>query len=125
MSKSFRRVTDAYMCTGSHRTGDSSDGEEPLESELLLFLEGPNGGELETCTILTTEPNDLMAPIHDRMPVILPPTEAKRWIDTESKPDDLKPLFGPLPAEKMQAVPVSRMVNNPKHDNEKCLERIQ
>lgn len=84
--------------------------------------QAPDGSELDTCTILTTEPNELMAPIHDRMPVILLSEAAKKWIDPGSKPDELQALLAPLPAEQMQAVQVSRMVNDPKRDDRKCQE---
>ncbi len=84
--------------------------------------QAPDGSELETCTILTTGANELMAPIHDRMPVILPPVDARKWIYPESKPDELKALLKPLPANEMDAVRVGRWVNDPKYDDRKCLE---
>ncbi|MCW5829971.1 MAG: SOS response-associated peptidase [Deltaproteobacteria bacterium] len=87
--------------------------------------QAPDGSELETCTILTTEPNDLMAPIHNRMPVILPPSEARKWIDPKTKADDLKPILVPLSADMMQALPVSRIVNDPKNDKPECVEPIR
>jgi putative SOS response-associated peptidase YedK len=78
---------------------------------------GPDGDELHTYTILTTTPNTLMAPIHVRMPVILPREAEGRWLDpAETRAADLLPLLQPYPAELMTAYPVSRAVNDPRSD---------
>lgn len=68
------------------------------------------GGEpLRSCTIITTEPNEVVAPIHNRMPVILAPEAEGTWLDTSiSDPGVLLPLLMPYPAELMTAVPVQR-----------------
>jgi putative SOS response-associated peptidase YedK len=77
---------------------------------------------LQSCTLLTTGPNKLMEPIHDRMPVILPPAEYDRWLDPAIQdPDQLVPLLRPYPADAMLAVPVSAHVNNPKNDDARCI----
>lgn len=56
--------------------------------------ERPDEGAVETCTILTTAANDVLAPIHDRMPVIVPPGEYDRWLDPSLRdPDSLAPLL--------------------------------
>ena len=83
------------------------------------------GEPLETCTIITTEPNDLMAPIHNRMPVILAPTAYDQWIDpTLQHIEPLKALLRPYPSEELTAYPVSTLVNNPRHDVPQCLEPV-
>ncbi|TKS60043.1 MAG: hypothetical protein EWM72_01728 [Nitrospira sp.] len=83
------------------------------------------GEPLETCTIITTEPNDLMAPIHNRMPVILAPTSYDQWLDpTVQQVESLKALLRPYPSEKLAAYPVSTLVNNPRHDAPQCLEPV-
>lgn len=75
---------------------------------------GPGGEEMRSCTIITTAPNDLVAPIHNRMPVILPPEGYETWLDPgEATPEDLQPLLAPYPADRMEAYPVSRRVNKP------------
>jgi len=56
--------------------------------------------------------------------LILPPSEARKWIDPKSTPDDLKALLGPLPAKEMEAVQVGRWVNDPKHEDRKCMEAV-
>ena len=81
---------------------------------------------MESCTILTTEPNDLMATIHTRMPVILAPSSYEQWLDPAfQQVDALNALLRPFPAEHMTACPVSTLVNNPRHDAPQCLEPVQ
>lgn len=76
-----------------------------------------------SCTIITTAPNELMAQVHNRMPLILPPDAYERWLDpAERKPDELNDLLKPYPAELMTAYPVSRLVNSPKNDSPALIE---
>lgn len=83
------------------------------------------GEPLETCTIITTEPNELMQPIHNRMPVILAPTSYDQWLDpTFQEAEPLKALFRPYPNDELTAYPVSTFVNNPRHDAPQCLEPV-
>lgn len=83
------------------------------------------GEPLETCTIITTEPNDLMAPIHNRMPVILAPTSYDQWLDpTFQKIETLNGLLRPYPSDELMTYPVSTLVNNPRHDAPQCLEPV-
>jgi putative SOS response-associated peptidase YedK len=84
--------------------------------------ENPEEGAIETCTILTTAANAVLAPIHDRMPVILPSTEYDRWLDTSLKDtDSLTPLLVPFPPDEMLAFPVSPRVNTPALDDMGCI----
>jgi len=84
--------------------------------------ESPDDGVIETCAILTTAANAVLAPIHGRMPVILPQAEYARWLDPALKdPDSLSPLLVPFPPEGMLAIPVSPRVNAPSTDDEKCI----
>ena len=84
--------------------------------------ESPDDGVIETCAILTTAANAVLAPIHGRMPVILPQAEYARWLDPALKdPDSLSPLLVPFPPEEMLAIPVSPRVNAPSTDDEKCI----
>jgi putative SOS response-associated peptidase YedK len=84
--------------------------------------ENPDGGAVETCTILTTAANAVLAPIHDRMPVILPPGEHGRWLDPSLRDaDTLMPLLVPFPPGEMLAHPVSTRVNNPAVDDTGCI----
>jgi putative SOS response-associated peptidase YedK len=84
--------------------------------------ESPDESVIETCTILTTAANAVLAPIHDRMPVILPPTEYARWLDPALlNTDSLAPLLVPFPPEEMLAFPIGMRVNAPSVDDEGCI----
>ncbi len=81
-----------------------------------------DGSEIESCTILTTEPNDLMATLHNRMPVILHPDDFDEWLTADVKKSDmLRHLLRPFPADPMNAYPVSTLVNNPRNEDPSCI----
>lgn len=94
----------------------------------------PSGDKLSTCTVITTEPNQLMASIHNRMPVILRPADEALWLERQTSShthegspsllQSLKELLRPYPAEDMQAIPVSTTVNSVKNDTEDCIRSI-
>ena len=87
--------------------------------------ENQDGQAIESCTILTTEPNDLLKPIHNRMPVILDPKDYDLWLDPGVRDaGKLRPRLGPYPPEDMNAYPVSLRVNNPLNDDPACIEPI-
>jgi putative SOS response-associated peptidase YedK len=76
-------------------------------------------GELaiDSCTIVTTEANELLRPLHDRMPVILPPKDYARWLDEDlQEPEELTPLLKSFPAEAMTMHPVSTAVNSARRE---------
>jgi putative SOS response-associated peptidase YedK len=86
----------------------------------------PDGSVLRSCTVITTSPNDLMKPIHDRMPAILPREDYPRWLAKEEQPPEkMAELLGPYPAEEMEAYPVSRLVNRPANDVADCIKRAE
>jgi putative SOS response-associated peptidase YedK len=75
-----------------------------------------------TATILTTEPNQIARPLHDRMPVILAPEDYARWLDPQARGlGALRPLLQPFPAEGMVAYPVEHVVNDPRRDEPSCI----
>ena len=81
-----------------------------------------NDGSLRiSCAIITTRPNRLMADIHDRMPVILPTDHVENWLDREAPSRELKAMIASYPAEQMEAVEVSTLVNNPRNDSPECI----
>lgn len=84
-----------------------------------------DGQWLQTCTVLTTEPNDLVAPVHDRMPVIVPQNAHERWLDPSSDRGSLKELFAPFPSDLMESVAVSTRVNSVAHDDPSCLDAVE
>lgn len=86
----------------------------------------PKEGEaLETFTILTTDPNALMEPIHNRMPVILEPRDYTRWLDAGDPARPPIDLLRPYPAEKMRAWPVSGRVGNVRNNDAELLAPSQ
>lgn len=80
-----------------------------------LWTDPETGETLKTCTIVTTGPNALMVPIHDRMPVILPPEHWDRWLDPKTPPESLTELLVPFPADRMAERKVSRRVGDVKN----------
>jgi putative SOS response-associated peptidase YedK len=78
------------------------------------------GAPLETCAILTTSANELVARVHDRMPVILDPAAYDLWLDPSARDDDLHRVLRPFPAGAMVAVPVSPRVNSAAVDDPEC-----
>jgi putative SOS response-associated peptidase YedK len=85
----------------------------------------PDGGEKESCTLLTTEPNDLLAQVHNRMPVILSPDDFDLWLDASvQNADAVQHLLRPYPGEDMRYYPVSTYVNNPRNDDPLCIEPL-
>jgi putative SOS response-associated peptidase YedK len=82
----------------------------------------PGGQDVESCTVLTTEANDLVRPVHDRMPVILAPREHAAWLDARQDPQRLQCLLRPYPAGEMKAVPLAPRVNSPRCEGPACLE---
>lgn len=79
------------------------------------------GQPVRSCAIITTEPNDLVASIHNRMPVILPTAAHSLWLDPGiGDPSVLQPLLAPYPAGEMEAYPVSPLVNSVKNDRAEC-----
>ncbi len=82
------------------------------------------GEVLETCAIITTEANEILEPVHDRMPVILRPEFYDEWLDSkESNTDELEKMLVSYPAEEMAAHPVSRAVNSPVYDSPELIEK--
>ena len=84
-----------------------------------------DAGAILSCTHLTTEPNEAVEPIHDRMPLILPPSAHDAWLDAHVK--DLRrllPLLVPYPADEMEAYPAGTPVNDPANEDERCMAPV-
>lgn len=80
--------------------------------------ESEPGDAVETCTILTTAANETLAPIHHRMPVILPPESFDPWLEGQAVPLD------PYPADEMALQAVTTRVNKATNDDPRCLEPL-
>jgi putative SOS response-associated peptidase YedK len=85
---------------------------------------GDDAPRIRSCTIITTEPNDLMRPIHDRMPVILPESEWDTWLDADNHDlEALTRLLVPAPADELVGWPVTTLVNKPVNNGPELLDR--
>ena len=82
-----------------------------------------DGNVLDTCTVVTTEANALIAPIHDRMPLIVAREDYARWLDPANA--DVADLIAPYPPARMAHYPVSSRVNNVRHDDASILDRVE
>lgn len=83
---------------------------------------GSAEGGLESCTIITTEANEQTHDVHDRMPVILAPSNHSAWLDPDNTDyDALQSLITPLADSQLRLIPVGTYVNNPRHDDPKCV----
>lgn len=84
-----------------------------------------DGSELETCCILTTEANEIVKPIHDRMPVILKPEDYILWLNRNMHdPHELERLYQPYPADLMHTHRVPDLVNNLRFDSASCIVQV-
>lgn len=92
-----------------------ADGKPFAFAGLWESWKSPESGELRTCTIITTEANGLVKPVHERMPVMLSGEALWAWLG-ESRPDSALKLLRPYPEDVMVAYPVSALVNRPELD---------
>jgi putative SOS response-associated peptidase YedK len=87
--------------------------------------QGASNESVESCTILTTDANEILMPVHDRMPVILHPDDYELWLDVdERKVDLLKELLQPYPAEEMRAHRVSEEVNSVRNQGDGLIKEV-
>ncbi len=137
---SFRSAARTRRClipaTGFYEWVKTDSGKQPHfihfhDGRLFAFAglwdrwSKGNTGPLDTCTIITTTPNQLIAQMHERMPVILQPADFAEWLKPEPlAADRLKELVAPHPADEMEAYPVSTFVNKPVNDTQECMVRI-
>jgi putative SOS response-associated peptidase YedK len=83
---------------------------------------GNDGSALDSCTIVTTDANDLMRPLHDRMPVILPEENFAQWLDPKNENvPELEALLRPYAPSEMTAFPISTLVNSPRNERPECI----
>lgn len=135
--KSFRSRRCLVPSDGFFEWKKVNGGKQPYwislkEETIFCFAglwdrwKGPEGEEIESYTIITTSPNSLVAPMHDRMPVILPSDAYAKWLDPANRDvDELGRLLTAYPEERMVAHPVSKRVNNPANDSVDCIKPIE
>ena len=102
------------------------DGQPFAFAGLWDHWQDADGNELDSATILTTKSDGPVATLHDRMPVILDPARYAPWLDLSNQDKAaLKELLTPIDPSLLELVPVGRMVNNPKHDDPRCIEPVE
>ena len=93
---------------------------------LWEIWEGPDGSVLKTCTIVTTDANELLKPIHNRMPVIVPHKLRDLWLDSHvRRAVELAPVLKPYPADELECYPVSRLINREDYDGPECIAPLR
>src|SRR5437773_3926103 len=100
------------------------DGEPFAFAGLREKWRKPGGNVLESFTIITTEANELVRPVHDRMPVILDAESALQWLDPEREFRSVQSLLQPIPGRLMRCHLVSRRINDTRFDDVSCIEPV-
>lgn len=101
----------------------------PVAAQVFLLAgiwdhwQGQEGEVIESVAIITTTANELMQPIHDRMPVVLEEKDLAAWIDPGTDLEVVRAMLKPWPSERMAAYPVRIVVNNPRDDGPECVAR--
>jgi putative SOS response-associated peptidase YedK len=133
---SFKNSRCLIIADGFYEWRKTSAGKQPyfirLKSRepfgfggLWSHWTGADGSEIRSCAILTTSPNAVMKPIHDRMPVIIPKQRIGEWLDHNSyDPRLLSDFFTPYSDDALEAYPVSPLVNSPANDSEDCMAEV-
>jgi putative SOS response-associated peptidase YedK len=132
--KAFRNHRCLVLADGFYEWQKTGDGKQPYYIRMEdgspfafagLWESWNDGREIRSATIITTDANDVVAPIHNRMPVILRPEDYDLWLDPDfDEKELLTSLLKPYPAEAMEAYPVSRRVNRPSNNEPSCIESV-
>ena len=135
---SFRKAFKVRRCLiladGFYEWQKTDSGKQPYHIKMQddspfafagLWETWRDGEEIRSCTIITTDANDLMGEIHHRMPVILQPEDYDMWLDPDfDEKEALTTLLKPYPADAMEAYTVSRRVNKPSNNEPSVLEPV-
>jgi putative SOS response-associated peptidase YedK len=131
--KPFRRQRCLIPADGFYEWKKTAEGKQPFyihrrDGKPFAFAglwdrwRDSSHGDVDSFTIITTTPNALLAPIHDRMPAILPSHSFDAWLDgTNRDPERLGALLGPYPEEELATYSVSRYVNKPSNEGPECV----
>lgn len=129
----FRKRRCLVPADGFYEWKTSARGKQPhhirmRDHSIFAFAglwehwEDEDGQMIESCTIIVTDANELLRPIHDRMPVILDQEQYSSWLDVENvNAQRAQELLIPYPGDRLQAYPVSTRVNSPTHDDDGCI----
>lgn len=126
----FRRRRCLIPADGFYEWKREEGGKQPFYTRMndgrpFAFAglwESWNDGEIRSCTILTTSANDLVGTVHERMPVILPAGDRDAWLDPEAEREELVSLLRPYEGDDLETFPVSRFVNSPRNNDERCVQ---
>ena len=128
----FKKRRCLILADGFYEWQKTDSGKQPFYIHMKdgspfafagLWEDWKNGEEIRSCTIITTDANDLMNEIHHRMPVILPPENYGVWLDPDfDEKEPLMDLLKPYPSDEMEAYQVSRRVNRPANNEPSCIE---
>jgi putative SOS response-associated peptidase YedK len=132
--KAFRNHRCLVLADGFYEWQKTANGKQPYYIRMDdgspfafagLWESWQNGREIRSATIITTDANDVVAPIHNRMPVILHPEDYALWLDPDfDEKEPLTTLLKPYPSEAMEAYPVSRRVNSPSNNEPSIIESV-
>ncbi|MEO7908171.1 MAG: SOS response-associated peptidase [Roseiflexaceae bacterium] len=131
----FKNRRCLVPATAFYEWRKTDQGKQPYcirlkDAELFAFAglydvwQDADGNELYSYTVITTAPNDLVAPIHNRMPVIFRQEDEDAWLNQESDSARLLSLLKAYPADAMQAYPVSRAVNSPANEGAELMQAV-
>jgi putative SOS response-associated peptidase YedK len=130
--RAFKRSRCLILADGFYEWQRTDSGKQPfhirMQDESPFAFAGlwegwDKGDGLRSCTIITTEANDLVGEVHNRMPVILHAEDYEMWLDLDfDEREPLTSLLKPYPAETMEAYPVSRRVNKPSNNKSAVVE---
>jgi putative SOS response-associated peptidase YedK len=133
-SESFQRRRCLILADGFFEWKRTGKVKQPyyfqLNDESVFAFAGiwdrwrKDGLTINSCAIITTDANELLQPIHDRMPVILHSQLHKIWLDSRTAQTELKELLTPFPAAEMKSHPVSSAVNHTENDNPELVVRM-
>ncbi|MBC8032175.1 MAG: SOS response-associated peptidase [Pyrinomonadaceae bacterium] len=133
-SESFQRRRCLIPADGFYEWKRKGKSKQPyyfqLQDESQFAFAGiwdrweKGGASINSCSIITTAPNELLATIHDRMPVMLAPEAQDRWM-RDSGPEELMQLLAPFPADAMKSFPVSSKVNHAQVDEPSLVEPVE
>ena len=132
----FKRRRCLILADGFYEWQKRPDGKQPhhihLKNRELMTFAGlweswrdAEEREMRTFTIITTTPNVLMEPLHNRMPTIIAPEDRSVWLAPESNAETLRSLIQPYAADQMEALPVSTQVNNVRNDAPELIDPIE
>jgi len=134
--EAFRRRRAIIPADGIYEWQRAGSSKQPyfirMRDERLFGLAGlwdrwrnEEGEVIESCSILTTEANEIFSPVHERMPVVLQPESYGEWLDDDERGvEALKELLRPYPSSEMIAYPVSARVNSPQHQGAELIEQL-